>query len=193
MWNPPLDSSPVVFRCPVMLVVGDQAPYEDAAVSFSTSFNSFKHFYSGIAAKNCFSSIWPLGGVQQQNGPNDDLIPKGNFRVFITFFAPFASAVFKHLSSLSSSDGWCWRSTSADSGNIRFKHFLCKYSLIFTRLVKYVWMWLDLKNRWISQILKLLLLVYWSQRGFILKNLLIPQINEYLHCWLKKGTSLACF
>ncbi|KAG7221450.1 hypothetical protein INR49_017219 [Caranx melampygus] len=38
------------FKCPVMLVVGDQAPYEDAAVS----------------------------GVQQQTGPDDNLILKGN-------------------------------------------------------------------------------------------------------------------
>lgn len=30
-----------LFRCPVMLVVGDQAPYEDAAVSPHTIRNTF--------------------------------------------------------------------------------------------------------------------------------------------------------
>lgn len=41
----PLDSSPVILRCPVMLVVGDQAPYEDAAVGFTSCFYFFKYFY----------------------------------------------------------------------------------------------------------------------------------------------------
>lgn len=31
-----------------MLVVGDQAPYEDAAVSFTSSFLFFRSFYSKL-------------------------------------------------------------------------------------------------------------------------------------------------
>lgn len=55
---------------------------------------------------NCFSCAWPLGGVQQQNGPNNNLILKGTFLSFyLVYFALFASVVFKRLSSLSSSDG----------------------------------------------------------------------------------------
>lgn len=70
-----------------MLVVGDQAPYEEAAVSFSCSltFN-----LSDLACESPCFLLWPLGGVQQQNGPNDDLIPKGEspWRLFWTCPTP---------------------------------------------------------------------------------------------------------
>lgn len=35
---------------------------------------------------SCCSCVWPLGGVQQQNGPNNDLIPKGTFADFFSIF-----------------------------------------------------------------------------------------------------------
>lgn len=70
-----------------MLVVGDQAPYEDAAVSSRPHVFQFEGpvicgglLCAGcllwcLAKTDCVSLLWPPGGVQQQNGSNYDLIP----------------------------------------------------------------------------------------------------------------------
>lgn len=80
-----------------MLVVGDQAPYEDAAVSCCFHLS----LWLQITTTNCFFSMRPLGGVQQQNGPDNDLIPEGISSGFYPFlFALFPDVIFIRLSFL---------------------------------------------------------------------------------------------
>lgn len=109
MWNSPLDSSPVVLRCPVMLVVGDQAPYEDAAVSSrSRTLTLFLLFLSAFTL-NCSIKLfflyvttrWSATAKWTQQRPHF----LRYFFWFLSLFALFASVVVKRLSSLSSVDG----------------------------------------------------------------------------------------
>lgn len=59
-----------------MLVVGDQAPYEEAAVSFGFKKNNF-HFWIWGLEIDCHSPLWPTGGMQQQAGSNNNILPEG--------------------------------------------------------------------------------------------------------------------
>lgn len=52
-----MNSSQSFYRCPVLLVVGDQAPYEEAAVSFLF----FKYYYSDRYISYVCTITWQFG------------------------------------------------------------------------------------------------------------------------------------
>lgn len=99
---------------------------------------------------NCFSCTWPLGGVQQQNGPNNNLILKGTFLSFyLVFFLHFLPVLFSSASrpcprQMADAGGQPQLTqVTSDSNTFSVKTVF----LIFTCLFKYAQMWLDLKNR----------------------------------------------
>lgn len=121
MWNP-LNSSPAILRCPVMLVVGDQAPYEDAAVSLTCCFYLWLFLHLAALSVLLFvATRWSATAKWTQQR----LHSWRYFFGFYPFFGPSLDVVFTRLSSLSS-DGRCRWSTSADSGNVTFKQSNCQ-------------------------------------------------------------------
>lgn len=111
----------VRLRCPVMLVVGDSAPYEEAAVSFTA--NSMACFVKWNQ-RLIFIFYFVCDNQVECNSkldPTTTSFLKVRRPVCLLSLSPYVLFCVTHVV-CPFTDGWCWWSPSADPGNKNRSH-----------------------------------------------------------------------